>query len=66
MLVVNPRNTGAKVLLVRLSDRDLARPSLRLPNPIGEPPVELPEGEPLELPEGEPAPEPAGPEPDKE
>jgi hypothetical protein len=51
---------------VRLSDRDLARPSLRLPNPIGEPPVELPEGEPLELPEGEPAPEPAGPEPDKE
>jgi hypothetical protein len=58
--------TGANVLLVRLIDRELAGPSLRLPNPIGEPPVELPEGAPLELPEGEPASEPAGPEPDEE
>jgi hypothetical protein len=54
------------VLLVRLIDRELAGPSLRLPNPIGEPPVELPEGAPLELPEGEPTSEPAGPEPDEE
>ena len=58
-----PMQTGtARNLLPRSGAAP--RPVLRMPKPVGEPPVELPEGEPLESPESEPVPEPPGPEPE--